>query len=141
MPRVNERHDPAVVEPLRDHSDLANPDPGKKYVWADPNSTHFGVPYFEALGFEVERSRPGGPRARIGRKGKDGDPVLNVHGLALLSIDKTAAKLIDEQGIDGTGGQKSIDQIEKQMFAPGGIDGLRGFRGVDIVSENTTTVR
>lgn len=124
------RADPSPREvtaagPLRNR--LVNRDPGRKYIWAylaDPDS---GAPYFEALGYEVERYNPDGVRPASTLKLRAGEPIENM-GSVLMSIPIEQAEQIERVGVEGTTGQQWLDVVEKRLRMRNTIvDPTRGF--------------
>lgn len=90
----------------------------------------YSVSYFEALGYEVELQRKGGPEPVMGKlhQKNDGSPI-EVMGQVLMSCP-----LADKQARDRSA-QEEVDQIEERIVRPTGLDNIRGFTGMRIKVE------
>lgn len=125
------RHDPPSRPPdgVRPWDKLENPDPKMHYVFVDPNSEFFGIPYYEALGYEQVLRTDGGVRSVMKTKGDSGSVVTSLHQV-LMQIPLDEKRKLDDPG------QRDCDEIDKRILKPGGVDGLRGKGGyLSIVNE------
>ena len=127
------RNDPisSPASGMRAWEAVFNRDPGRHYVWANPNCDQSGVASYLALGYEVETYRKDGPQPKVTRTLKDGDEIT-VKGQVLMSCP------IDHRlGIEAEWAVPA-DALEKRILKPGGVDGLRGHRrGMEIVNETS----
>lgn len=110
------------VDPKRRHVQgispwmtLKNRDPERVYVLAGVPGSEFGPEYFEALGYETEVRRPGGPHFAAGVTGKDGEPITyrGQHVLMSCSMEDYESRYEFGDGI--AVGQAGYDQIMKQI--------------------------
>lgn len=127
--RGNLRKDPepqAVVgyDPMK--VEVLDADPEREYVLALDAEIHgTGVGYYEALGYDVEVLREGGPRVR-GSRAKMGEPIQYL-GHALMSCSKEHFAALYTNGVGGYGGQRAADRHENAMLDRSQQqDGFRG---------------
>lgn len=94
---------------------ISNQDPDKTYILAYQAQIHgSGATYYEALGYDVELRREGGPMI-MGAKCKMGEPIEYL-GHVLMSVSNERRAEIELHGVGGGGGQLRADQVEDMMI-------------------------
>jgi len=117
---------------------ILNPEPDRHYVMVREDDQIMGVEYYEYLGYEVEKHFKGGPKLKIGKTARDGEPIRFM-GSVLMSMDQKMYDDLVQYGAFGSGGQLAADELEKQIVdRDGGPDQIRGIRNRYIRVENTT---
>lgn len=103
-------------------SRLVNEDPTRKYVWVNTLDP-FARATYAMQGYVQETYRADGVYPLlVANPGKlIGQEIMHPMGLALMSVDRAEAQRIDEEGIDGYGGQVLADDKARRML-PGGRD-------------------
>lgn len=105
---------PRPVEgPISDF-DLINQDPDKFYVCVSLTDTRRGAAYYEAIGYEIVKHEPNGPRFKYGKNGRAGDPVTHLDTV-LVCCSKERKAEIDRVGPFGGSGQEEVLRVEKLM--------------------------
>jgi len=107
---------------------IRNLDPSRYYVLANPNDELSGVPYYLALGYEVEKVRKDGPVPKVARTMRDGDEIT-VLGQVLMSCPRDEREAMDAES------QSMVTAVENRILKTGGVDSLRGFRDIRVVNE------
>jgi hypothetical protein len=117
------------------HEFVLNRDPKRHYVWVSATAEMFGVNEYTSLGYDIELTRPGGPRGATGKAVSEGQPVPGFHGTVLMSCP------VEDWQDRHDRGQAQVTQVEQKILKPGGVDGLRGFRsgGGTVAFENETS--
>lgn len=115
------RIDPAPrhIEGVR-MGDLLNADPEYHYVLVEKTLKHQGIPYYEALGYEIVRKSESEVRILGHREHGDMDTVEYL-GSVLMRIHKDELQKIRQHGINGTGGQDWADQMERRIRKNKGV--------------------
>lgn len=100
---------------------VLNRDPNRHYVYANPNDDDTGVEMYKGLGYEVETTRPDGPRSAVGRTLSEGEAVT-VRSQILMS------RSLDEHMVDYLDGQAKADMMDRRILKDDIVeqDGLRG---------------
>jgi len=141
---TTEARRPSRHDPRHRHADglagpgtkLMNQDEGRIYALVYKADQMQGMEYYEYLGYEVEKSRKGGPRLAVGRTSKPGQPI-EFMGHVLMSIDKETYSDINKYGAFGSGGQLAADKLEAHIVdKDGGPDPIRGIRNRFMRVEN-----
>lgn len=99
---------------------ISGADPTRHYVFANPNDEETGVAAYEAMGYEVEKVRAGGPRSAVGKTVTEGGNVTS-KGQILMSCP-----MEDKEARDADG-QAIATGWEKRILRDGNVDD--GFRG------------
>jgi hypothetical protein len=110
---------------------LENTDPGRRYIQVDKSAQIHGIEYWEDVGYRVETftGEPGCLRFRRARNVRAGEP-LEAYGQVVMSVEMARHEEIEKYGPDGVSGQKSVDDLERQIVKKrGGFDPLRGLHG------------
>lgn len=113
------RHDPVsrAADGRTQHDRIKNKDPDKDYVLVHPDAVDY---YSEEMGYEIELSRPDGPRAS-GRKLADGGEVRS-GGHVLMSCSREKR--------DAWNAELAVqsNEVDKKILKDEGLmaDGLRG---------------
>jgi hypothetical protein len=95
--------------------DLVNQDPEKKYVWVYKAAAEMGVDYYrDAMGYEPVQFVKGGVKPRVGKILEPGQ-YIEAMGHILMFISHERAVEIEENGVDGQGGQAHADLVEQKM--------------------------
>lgn len=136
MPRAAKRIDPPKRPVSDEHrrGTLKGLDPNRHYVRVYKAAQYQGIEFYEELGFEVEYIREhGGPQLPGGafRKRKVGDAIeYQDHVLMSIPLDKWHE--IEQNGVDGDGGQRAADALEDRIIdkSKGVEDPLRGMHGI-----------
>lgn len=110
------------VDPARRHVNGISPwtlikdrDPDRHYVLAGPPGSDFGPEYYQALGYEIETLRPGGPHFAAGITGKIGEAVTYRGQHVLMSCSMEDYETRREHG-DGIGiGLAGYAEIMKRI--------------------------
>jgi len=140
-PKAEERrYDPRHRNPKGTNhhgTEVVNGNPNLRYQLVDATDTLCGKPHYEALGYEVERSRRGGPRLKVGETSRQGEPITFM-GQVLMSIHKQTHADLVKYGAYGTGGQEAQDNLEKRIVKnrKGAGDMLRGIRSDYMYAQN-----
>lgn len=93
---------------------IVNRDPSKRYILAWKADEQTGAPYYEALGYDVEIHREGGPRlAGIKRNVPGG--AIEFRGCVLMSIDEEEAQRMEREGDGFSLGTDWADTLEKRI--------------------------
>ena len=102
-----------------DIGEVLNKDPHKHYVWVYKVGDQIGA--YENRGYDIELTRPDGPRAAIQRKNKSNDLPVEWKDNVLMSID---LELHEEMVARG---QAKADLIERRIVdQEGAADFSRG---------------
>jgi hypothetical protein len=101
---------------------LANKDPNRWYIFANPNDEYCGAPAMEELGYVIEVATKGGVRIKGGMTSKEGSALM-LRGQLLMScpLELHLARYNE--------GQARADAIDAAIGRAGGIDGVRGATG------------
>lgn len=133
MPQKTERVDPPrkTAGTVLRATALDNQDPNKHYVWASLTNEIQGVPavdYYEAIGYEIEKHKPGGVVSGLGRTARERKQGQNIeqYGCVLMSCSLERKAEIDQFGANGDGGQEAASELEDKYLKKGGRDLLRG---------------
>lgn len=121
------RHDPVSrpADGRRPYGEVLNRDPGRQYVWTNPNDEQTGTESYKAAGFEVETRRADGPRAAIGKAIAEGE-AITTNGQILVS------RPIEEKEAEDAAGWAIADGWDRRILKDGNVeDRLRG-RGVSL---------
>lgn len=110
------------VDGDRSNKRLANKDPRRHYVLANPNCEDTGVSFYEAQGYVIETLRKDGPRFPGGRTSREGDKVT-LNGQVLMSCPIEEYHSYEQQKLDHAA------LVDKRSMAPGGVDGVLGATG------------
>lgn len=135
--KVGVRKDPPVkeVDLTQLPGALTGADPARYYKLV-PLTGMFGVQYHEALGYEVEKKRPGGVRfTRGGTRTEDGESLMYMD-LVLMSMPLERRQEIYDRGVTGTGGQLAADRYDRRMVAGRGRVS-RSLPGHDVTVDET----
>jgi len=119
---ARKRKDPTSrsADGYRAYDQIEDLDPTRDYKLVNPNDELSGVEVYEAMGYEIETRRPGGPRPKIGKTVTDGQ-AITVLGQVLMSRPIEVAQAEYEAG------QKRADALDRRILKDGNIeDGLRG---------------
>jgi hypothetical protein len=134
-PRRSVRSDPVNrrVDGVSQFARVNNRDPNKHYVMvplaSEAAPRDMDSDYYEAMGYEIVRKEPGGPRFGAGGSAKkDGDPLVN-RGHVLMCCTRERYEEIVQHGADGQSGQELSDQLTNRLVRKGGFDPLRGMMG------------
>lgn len=103
-----------------------NLNPERHYLLADPHVVPghtSGVNWYEGLGYEVERVRKDGPRARVGGTRADGTEI-SVLGLVLMSCPRDLWLARKQEG------QHEVDEQVRGARRPLEAAGLRSGHGM-----------
>lgn len=122
MPR--KRHDPPSrpADGYRPLDLIRNRDPGRHYVFANPNDEETGVNAYLAQGYQLERKRPDGPRLVGGDGVSEGDVITRM-GAQLVSIDMSERKAAEQEVF------ATADAFDRRVLKTGNIeDPMRGRR-------------
>jgi len=147
-PKKTRREDPpkiGAVEGICPWFQIRNPDPGKRYVWANGAAAEDigGPDYYSAIGYEPVKFSDRGPRpGAYGSKLRDGDPVM-IRGYLLMQIDAEQYAAIEERGVDGVTGKRHAREIRDKIVSKKDARGLFGMHGISsryvAEVENSTT--
>ena len=146
--RAPRREDPAklgAVDGISPWFQIRNPDPAKRYVWANgAAASDIGGPdYYEAIGYEPVRFSSGGPKpGAYSSKLKNGEPIM-IRGYLLMQIDVALHARIEEHGVDGVTGKKHARLIRDKIVSKKDARSLFGMQGISdryvAEVENSTT--
>lgn len=98
-------------------------DPGRVYVFANPNDIDTGVEAYKAEGYSVELKRTDGPRLRIGYDVLNDDEALSCKGQVLMSAPRQVKRDKDSEAWSAA---KRFDQA---TLKTGNLDPMRGMHG------------
>lgn len=113
-------------------SRLTKKDPARKYVWVNQLDP-FARATYAMQGYVQETYTADGvcPLMVANPAKLLGQEILHPMGLALFSVDIAEAQRIDEEGLDGYGGQLQADATAARMRAGARHSDLRPVTGKD----------
>lgn len=106
---------------------LKNRDPDRFYVWVNKGDSE-SLATYEFGGYTPELYTETGPKLMGGRTGAQLGQQLEMRGMLLYSISRADHARLEQEGLDGDGGQQAIDQLEARIVDKRGYDPLRGIR-------------
>lgn len=115
-PKIRRDPAPATLSYDDDIGEVLNKDPNKHYVWVYKVGNQVGA--YENRGYDIELTRPDGPKAAIQRKNKPNDLPVEWNDCLLMSIDLAEHEAIVARG------QRKVDQIERRIVDQDGVSDL-----------------
>jgi hypothetical protein len=117
---ARKRHDPPFRSDLGQfRTELLDTDENRVYVFLNPNDSN-QIASYEAMGYEVERIREGGPRLASRKPPKEEGGPVTFHGQVLYSCDRAEREAVEAEG------QSIIDGYDRRIKGGTIDDGIRG---------------
>lgn len=130
------RHDPKRgrhIDGTSPWATLKNQRPDRVYRLASKSDPYFGLPFYLALGWEIETFKGGKDSLKFagGQTCKVGEPLENAMGCVVVSMERERFDEIEQNGDDGNSGQAEADRIEAAIIDRDGgqADLIRGLGG------------